>query len=426
MKYKLFLILCFLPSLLFAQELVQYGTFELNTDFPNLVTNGDFESWAAGDPVGWTVNAFGDGDASEVGPGQFNGGGGSGAVNLFGSGGGGNSVNIVMTDTSIIQNATQYHIDFDYWDSVDDGEIGFTGGGDEIIANVSATRHYSINDTSGAGSNTIFLDRTTGGAALDFTFDNVFFRVFGVSGWLWLNEWNLTGDTSAVWTAAADGSNEVLRQVISSSAENDVFRVRITVSAITFAAGDTYLNVTFDEADGVQAGARIINNGTYDIYIKAGSTQNGVIFQVVNGTPADTLTLDSVSVVDPTITTEQIVTYGGGVVQNGLANEDIGPIGIYNRTGKHNSEDYYTSQEQHPDGAGGVTTWFIWNDGAGNWTISTVLGTNGTNYWVLNDPTPTGAYTATGNALGTMNGEQGGESASGYRSRYTGNYRGRR
>jgi len=415
---KLLLIFLLFASPLFAQELVRYGTFELNTDFPNLLTtNPDFSDWSGGDPVGYTVTVNGDGDVSEVGQGLFNGGGGTGAANLFHSA----PANSGQFNTANFLDATtQYNIDIDYWQNVgsDDTDFQFASGGD-TIATLNASAHWAVEGTTGAQAEKLGWIRANPGNTMDATYDNIFVRALGVTGWLWVDEWNLTNDADAVWEALANGTNNVLRQAIAGSAENDVFRCRFTVSGITFDA-DTFLNVTMDQADGLQPGARIINDGSYDIYVKAGASGTGIIFQVINGDTGDTMTLESVSLVDPTITTDQIVTYGPGVVQNGLANEDIGPVGVYSRTGTHNSKDYYKSDITHPDGAGGVTNWFIWWDNVDSWITSTVLGTNGTNYWKRTNAEPAGDYTNQGNAAGTITAEAGDEVATNRRRRYKG------
>jgi len=66
-------------------------------------------------------------------------------------------------------------------------------------------------------------------------------------------------------------------------------------------------------------------------------------------------------------------------------------------TGTYNPDGFYNNRESLVLAAGG---WFIWWDGTANWKISTVKGTEGTDFWTRTDPSIEGAYTAGGTATG--------------------------
>jgi len=68
--------------------------------------------------------------------------------------------------------------------------------------------------------------------------------------------------------------------------------------------------------------------------------------------------------------------------------------GTYNPIGTYNSKPSYEIV---------ATGWFIWWDGIDSWKISTLRGTEGTNFWTRTDPAIVGQYDptlpATGNAV---------------------------
>jgi len=404
-KKALFVIICIITSVtsIFAQtELVQYGGFALNTDFPNLITNGDFTAWTGGTPDSWQENKFGDGEASQVGAGEFQGGAGSGAVNMFGSGGGGNTVNIVYTGNEIV-GSTRYHVDFDFWANVgsDEGDIGYLGGDKDIVNPTAGSRHYSVNETSDAATTTISIDRATPAAAIDFTWDNVFFREFLSTPWLFVNEWDLTSNTDASWLATSNDSTQLVRQPISNLITGKLYKVSVVVSGISFNQADTFLNITLNEVDGVQPGSKVYSNGSYTFYVESASSGTGITFSIGNSTIGDTCTLDSVSMVDPLqgVSGVQYFTGGGGAVDYLGVNQETGPGGAWEILCCHNGHNYFKSTSQLPDGAGGSSFWFIYWNGVDSWILSTTLGgANGASYWKRTDPSESGAYTPQGDA----------------------------
>lgn len=65
--------------------------------------------------------------------------------------------------------------------------------------------------------------------------------------------------------------------------------------------------------------------------------------------------------------------------------------GNYTEIAKYNGKASYVL-------AGGG--WYIWWDGVDTWNISTVQGTQGTNYWTRTDPAMVGVYSPGGSATG--------------------------
>lgn len=66
--------------------------------------------------------------------------------------------------------------------------------------------------------------------------------------------------------------------------------------------------------------------------------------------------------------------------------------GTYNPIGAYNGKDSYEIV---------ATGWFIWWDGINSWKVSTVRGTEGTDYWTRMSPDIEGPYTPGGTATGT-------------------------
>lgn len=65
--------------------------------------------------------------------------------------------------------------------------------------------------------------------------------------------------------------------------------------------------------------------------------------------------------------------------------------GTYDPLGVYNLKPTYEIQ---------ATGWFIWWDGVDSWKISTVVGTEGTDYWTRNNANIVGVYTPGGTATG--------------------------
>ncbi len=63
----------------------------------------------------------------------------------------------------------------------------------------------------------------------------------------------------------------------------------------------------------------------------------------------------------------------------------------YTTVGWHNGKGY----ARRADGA-----YYIWWDGIDTWTISAVLGVQGTDYWTRTDPNINGVYAIGGTAIG--------------------------
>ncbi|MBA7474991.1 hypothetical protein ES707_10354 [subsurface metagenome] len=63
----------------------------------------------------------------------------------------------------------------------------------------------------------------------------------------------------------------------------------------------------------------------------------------------------------------------------------------YTTVGWHNGKGYARRED------GGF---YIWWDGIDTWTISAVLGTQGTEYWTRTDPNIIGVYAIGGDAIG--------------------------
>lgn len=70
------------PARLTVQLSNRSGLFDLDYRGDELIVNGDFSSWSAGLPVGWTGGGNADGDVSEVASSETFGGVGTGAVNI--------------------------------------------------------------------------------------------------------------------------------------------------------------------------------------------------------------------------------------------------------------------------------------------------------------------------------------------------------
>jgi len=73
----------------------------------------------------------------------------------------------------------------------------------------------------------------------------------------------------------------------------------------------------------------------------------------------------------------------------GVLTPDV--TGTYNCVGNYNGKPSYLLA------AGG---WYIWWDNVDTWNISTVQGTQGTNYWTRTNPAIAGVYSPGGTAVG--------------------------
>ena len=74
---------------------------------------------------------------------------------------------------------------------------------------------------------------------------------------------------------------------------------------------------------------------------------------------------------------------------SGTLSPDV--TGTYNPVGTYNLKPSYEIV---------ATDWFIWWDGIDSWIISTVRGTEGTNFWTRTDPAIEGVYSPTLPATG--------------------------
>lgn len=386
-----------------AGELVQYGDFVLNADYPNLVGNGDFVDWTevyVPDSFNASFIDYPNGDISEVGPGNFHGGAGDDACNIYEVAGPGNLA-ILSTESQgsgWLAIGTGYIIDFDLWRG--SGSITlYDGDGDTAIRTISSTGHYTNLHTPD-DNNHLKWQNTTSDNALNITIDNLFVRI--QTPWILAQDWNLTSNSNAVWTSSADDAQALLNQVIP-LVEGTVYKVEFTIASLSLNdATNAYLNVTLNDTDGSGAGLRIFANGTYRRYIIAGSGSLGIAFRVMNDDSGDTFTLSNVSVNSGTenVTARLWFLAGAGVVDYLGANQGTGPNGAWEILCCHNGHNYFkTISDQHPDGAGGTSYWYIYWDGIDSWVMSTTLGgATGASYWKRTDPDEIGTYTPQGDA----------------------------
>ncbi len=381
-------------------ELIRYGGFTLATDFPNLLTNGDFSS----NLVNWTILAEeGDGDITEVAAGNFNGEGGSGAVNFIASAGFGNRCSLGQSVITIANVA--YEVYITYWENVGSGsgKVQIGTGIDNELTHGSAQYSFGSMTPTGTG-NYLFAQEDPANDAADITFDDCFVR--RVTPWAFVQDWNLTSNISAVWVSGESATERSLLQTFGSNSA-EVYQVIFNISSLTLAnTPTTYLAVSVN-GGGIN---KIYEGGTYTFYLVAGSSPSaGVKFQTIADTANDTFTLKNVSVkhVPSRESTDSETLIITGAQSVGGAVKFTGPNGRYIRTTTLNDgKPTWSSSEDHPDGSGGTATYFVWWDtGTGSWVIGQNIGTIGGEDWdiVSSIDIPIGlSFTPNGNSAGTI------------------------
>jgi hypothetical protein len=362
-------------------ELIRYGGFALATDFPNLLTNGDLLLWAGGLPVGWDELIEGDGDVSEVGPGEFAGGAGSGAANIESSAPFANRATLIQNGVTSV-GGIAYEVYVTYWENGGSftGRVQIGAGGSNSLV-LDGSGVYSVMLTpSGVGNYLVTSSDHT--EAVDITCDDMFLRVG--TPWVWVRDWNLTSNISAVWVSSESATERSILQTFGSNA-GEVYQVIFNISSLTLDDTPTTVLEVSVNGGGVN---NIYSGGTYTLYLVAGATAAaGLKFQVKNDTAADTFTLKGVSVkhVPSKGSTDSETLILTGTESVGDTFTDIGPNGTYRRTTTiQDGKPTWESDEEHPDGEDGTTTWYIWWDvDTGSWIIGQNIDTVGANDWTF-------------------------------------------
>ncbi len=383
-------------------ELIRYGGFILNTDFPNLLSNPNFLSWTGDDPDNWTVIEAGDGALTQVGPGNFSGGGGSGAANIKTSIGFANRATLTQAVISVQDGS--YEVYVTYWENVGSGtgnvQIG-TGIANELT---HGSAKYSFGSMTPTGTGNYVLNQKDFNDAGDITYDDCFVR--RITPWQFVQDWNTTSNISAVWLSGESATERSLLQTFGSNSA-EVYQVIFNVSSLTLAnTPTTYLAVSVN-GGGIN---KIYEGGTYTFYLVSGSSPSaGVKFQTIADTAGDTFTLKSVSVkhVPSKESTDSETLIITGAQSVGGAIKYTGPNGRYTRTTTINDgKPTWSSNEDHPDGSGGTATYYVWWDtGTSSWVLGQNIGTVGGQDWdiVSSIDIPIGlSFTPNGNSAGTI------------------------
>ena len=156
----------------------------------NLVTNGTFDNWAGSSPdetpTGWQATAgTANREVQEVGAGNFHGGAGSGALNIWTD----NDTLIAFAQNTILTPGVMYRIKFDMWDN----------GGSIILRDFTDT--VSVATFDGTGSKEAFFAAIDAGILFrrsgntDITIDNVTVTEVVHPGWI---SWDAQGNTTNI------------------------------------------------------------------------------------------------------------------------------------------------------------------------------------------------------------------------------------
>ena len=360
-------------------NLIRYGTFQLSGDFPDLVTNGDF---ATNDTTGWTESGEGGTNSIDAS---------SGACAFVNNEAGFDpTINQILGVSGVNQNV-----------KVDIVAVTGTGvqahsGQDSQNFGSTGTFNFTLqSNTPPSGSALAFLIPITGDTG---TVDNILCRT--ASPWIFDNDWDLFTDGRAEYISTSNDSNEALNQGFGST-EGSIYRVSYVIA--NFSGTNMFVRV------GVGGGAiqRVYGNTSEVAYLVAGAVSaQGVQFRPQDDAIGDTFRLSEVFVEKVIIgaSTDTIIVTSTATVDNGGINEGTGPNTLYNRLSTlHNGFNTWVSDKQMADGAGSTSLWYIWYDNT-NWIISTVIGTNGDNYWTVTSTQTNPSnltFTAAGNALGS-------------------------
>ena len=385
-------------------ELIRYGGFAVATDYPNLLTNGTLTDWAGGLPVGWDEILAGDGEVNEVGPGEFDGGAGTGAANIVNSVGFGNRSTLIQNGVTTIANIP-YEVYVTYWKNAGSGtgKVQIGTGIDNELTHGSAKYSFGAMTPTGIGNFLVAAEDVTT-TANDITFDDMFLRLS--TPWTFVQDWDMTSNINAVWLCGETDTERALLQTFGSTA-GEVYQVIFNVASLTFDQADTYIEVS------VNGGAvdKIWEGGTYTTYLVSGGTASaGVKFKPKLDTLTDTFALTGVSVKHvpskESTDSETLIVTGGGNVGGAYRV----PNGVYRRTTTlQDDKPTWESEEEHSDGAGGTATYYIWWDtDTGSWVIGTSVDTIGAEDWdvvsSIDIPiglefTPTGGASSTGTLI---------------------------
>ncbi len=146
-----------------------------------------------------------------------------------------------------------------------------------IFTATTTTSHLRFSPSSTTVGHTMFADNVSVKEVL--------------SPWIPGAEWSFD-NTAANWLS--DGSDTTLSQPTIALVDGNTYKVGFTVTNTSFAAGDTYIGIQLGGGTALQ----ITEDGTYTIYLVCGnSPSSGLEITAVNGTAADTMTFDDISII---------------------------------------------------------------------------------------------------------------------------------
>lgn len=348
------IILSALP-LCHAATLITYGDFQLSTDFPDLLTNGDFSDglndWEVqneGLPGNSITEVAGECVMvrSNVGP----------PIIFQAPVPNVDTDDVVEFKMELVAVTTSDHVNV----VIGSPPYNFTTTGN----------HTGIVTASNQSHSTPKLAFTPAPNPADVTIDNIFLR--HASPWRYSEDWDLFTDGKATYTSSSNNSQELMKQSFT-SIEDRLYMVDFTIAGLSFTNDAAWIRI------GVGGGntSRAYTSGVYQVAVIAGAnTTQGVQFRPTNDVAGDTFELSDVSVerIRESGSSETILVIGTISVGTG-ANEDTGPTGSYTQTSSTNDgQPVWASDVVHPNGNGGTDIWFLWfNEPTSQWIIGTVV-----------------------------------------------------